>query len=160
MPNVHQVLGLHRHVVKLVEFGEVSYVVKELPEHLALREYRLLREIAEMDLPTAEMVAVVTGRPGTEAQQPGEGMVITRHLDYSLPYRSLLMGRGLEIPYLGDRLLDALVVLLVRIHLAGFFWGDCSLSNTLFRRDAGALQAYIIDVETAEQHDVLTARPA
>src|SRR5215207_480006 len=62
------------------------------------------------------------------------------------------MGRGLKIPYLGDRLLDALVVLLARIHLAGFFWGDCSLSNTLFRRDAGALQAYIIDVETAERH--------
>jgi hypothetical protein len=66
------------------------------------------------------------------------------------------MGRGLEIPYLGDRLLDAMVVLLVRIHLAGFFWGDCSLSNILFRRDAGALQAYIIDLETAEQHDILT----
>jgi hypothetical protein len=96
------------------------------------------------------MVAVVTERPS------GEGMIVTRHLDYSLPYRSLLMGRGLEIPYLGDRLLDALVVLLVRIHLAGFFWGDCSLSNTLFRRDAGALQAYIIDVETAEWHDELT----
>ena len=83
-------------------------------------------------------------------------MIVTRHLDYSVPYRSLLMGRGLEIPYLGDRLLDALVALLVRIHLEGFFWGDCSLSNTLFRRDAGALQAYIIDVETAEHHQMLT----
>jgi hypothetical protein len=96
------------------------------------------------------MVAVVTER------EDADGMIVTRHLDYSLPYRSLLMGRGLKIPYLGDRMLDALVVLLVRIHLAGFYWGDCSLSNTLFRRDAGALQAYIIDVETAEQHDVLT----
>jgi hypothetical protein len=150
MPNVHRVIGLHRHVVKLVEFGGVSYVVKELPDDLAEREYRLLRAIADCGLPTAEMVAVVTERPS------GEGMIVTRHLDYSLPYRSLLMGRGLEIPYLGDRLLDALVVLLVRIHLAGFFWGDCSLSNTLFRRDAGALQAYIIDVETAEWHDELT----
>ena len=27
--------------------------------------------------------------------------------------------------------------LLIRLHVAGFFWGDCSLSNTLFRRDAG-----------------------
>jgi hypothetical protein len=96
------------------------------------------------------MVAVVTQRSG------GEGLVITRHIDYALPYRTLLMGRGLRIPYLGDRLLDALVVLLARIHLAGFYWGDCSLSNTLFRRDAGALQAYIIDVETAEHHAELT----
>jgi tRNA A-37 threonylcarbamoyl transferase component Bud32 len=150
MPNIHRVLGLHRHVVKLVEFEGVSYVVKELPDELARREYRLLREIAEEGLPTVEMVAVVTDR------DDADGMIVTRHLDYSLPYRSLLMGRGLEIPYLGDRVLDALVVLLVRIHLAGFFWGDCSLSNTLFRRDAGALQAYIIDVETAERHGTLT----
>jgi hypothetical protein len=150
-PHAHDVLGLHRHVVKLVEVGGTSYVVKELPDHLALREYRLLREIDEGDLPTVEVVAVVT-----ERDDRGEGILVTRHLDYSLPYRSLLMGRGLKIPYLGDRVLDALVVLLVRIHLAGFFWGDCSLSNTLFRRDAGALQAYIIDVETAERHDALT----
>ena len=150
MPNVHKVLGLHRHVVKLIEFEHVSYVVKELPDELALREYRLLRALSEEGLPTAEVVAAVTDRPS------GEGLIITRHLDYSLPYRTLLMGRGLEIPYLGERLLDALVVLLVRIHLAGFFWGDCSLSNTLFRRDAGALMAYIIDMETAERHDKLT----
>ena len=83
-------------------------------------------------------------------------MLITRHLDYSLPYRTLLSGRGLSIPYLGDRLLDSLVGLLVRLHLAGFFWGDCSLSNALFRRDAGALQAYIIDVETSERYESLT----
>lgn len=150
MPNVHKVLGLHRHVVQLVEFHDISYVVKELPDHLAQREYRLLRAIDEVGLPTVEMVAVITGRVDQD------GMIITRHLDYSLPYRSLLMGRGLDIPYLGDRLLDALVVLLVRIHLAGFFWGDCSLSNTLFRRDAGALRAYIIDVETAEHHAQLS----
>ena len=150
LPNVHRVIGLHRHVVKLVELSGITYVVKELPDHLADREYRLLRMIAESGLPTAEMVAVVTDRVG------GEGLVVTRHIDYALPYRSLLMGRGLKIPYLGDRLLDALVVLLARIHLGGFFWGDCSLSNTLFRRDAGALQAYIIDVETAEHHEELT----
>jgi tRNA A-37 threonylcarbamoyl transferase component Bud32 len=150
MDNVQRVLGLHRHVVKLLEYEHISYVVKELPDDLALREYRLLRELSEDGLPTAEVVAAVTGRPS------GEGLIITRHLDYSLPYRSLLMGRGLKIPYLGERLLDALVVLLVRIHLGGFFWGDCSLSNTLFRRDAGALQAYIIDMETAERHDLLT----
>lgn len=156
MANVHDVIGLHRHVVKLVEYDAISYVVKELPEHLAMREYRLLREIADAGLPTAEMVAVITDRTDPDGRPSREGMIVTRHLDYSLPYRSLLMGRGLEIPYLGDRVLDALVVLLVRIHLAGFFWGDCSLSNTLFRRDAGALQAYIIDVETAEHHERLT----
>ena len=68
-----------------------------------------------------------------------DGLLITRNIDYSVPYRVLLSGRGLHIPYLGERLLDALAGLLVRLHLAGFYWGDCSLSNTLFRRDAGAL---------------------
>ena len=47
LPHMHGVLGLHRHVVRLVELGEerhrMSYVVKELPDHLARREYRLLR---------------------------------------------------------------------------------------------------------------------
>jgi hypothetical protein len=53
------------------------------------------------------------------------------------------------------RLLDALAVLLVRMHLTGFFWGDCSLSNTLFRRDAGAFAAYLVDAETGEWHHPL-----
>jgi hypothetical protein len=153
--SVHGVLGLHRHVVRLVELGEgndtTSYVVKELPDHLVQREYRLLRGLAEDRIPTVDVVAAVTQRTGGR-----DGLLITRHLDYSLPYRSLLSGRGLTIPYLGERLLDGMVGLLVRLHLVGFFWGDCSLSNTLFRRDAGALMAYIIDVETSERHDDLT----
>jgi tRNA A-37 threonylcarbamoyl transferase component Bud32 len=151
IPGLQRVAGLHRHVVRLVEVRHTSYVVKELPDPLAEREWRLLRELAEAGLPTAEVVGVVTGR-GDDA----DGLLITRHLDYSLPYRNLLSGRGLRIPYLGDRLLDALAGLLVRLHLAGFFWGDCSLSNTLYRRDAGALSAYIIDVETGERHQELS----
>jgi hypothetical protein len=55
-----------------------------------------------------------------------------------------------------DGLLDALVELLVRLHLSGFFWGDCSLSNTLFVYDAGTLEAYLVDAETSEQHPALT----
>lgn len=148
---LHEVTGLHRHVVRLVECGDITYVVKELPDNLAEREWRLLRELADAGLPTAEVVGVVTERIGEL-----DGILITRNIDYSLPYRVLLSGRGLQIPYLGDRLLDALAGLLVRLHLAGFFWGDCSLSNTLFRRDAGALSAYIIDVETGESHPTLS----
>ena len=155
LPHLHGVLGLHRHVVRLVELGDeqerTSYVVKELPDHLARREYRLLRSLFEDRLPTVVVVAVVTERTGGR-----DGLLITRHLDYSLPYRTLLSGRGLAIPYLGDRLLDALVGLLVRLHLAGFYWGDCSLSNTLFRRDAGELSAYIIDTETSERYPQLS----
>jgi len=151
LPHMHGVLGLHRHVVRLIEFDDISYVIKELPDNLVEREYRLLRELAEDGLPTAEVVAALTEKP-----DGADGMLVTRHLDYSLPYRTLLSGRGLTIPYLGERVLDALVGLLVRLHLAGFYWGDCSLSNTLFRRDAGALSAYVIDVETGERFPALS----
>jgi Domain of unknown function (DUF4032)/Lipopolysaccharide kinase (Kdo/WaaP) family len=152
IPGLHSVMGLHRHEVRMVETADLSYVVKELPDALAEREWRLLRELIDAGLPTAEVVGVVTGR-----SDGADGLLITRHLDYSLPYRVVLSGRGLQIPYLGERVLDALAGLLVRLHLSGFYWGDCSLSNTLFRRDANALQAYIIDVETGERHDGLSA---
>jgi hypothetical protein len=137
IPGLHEVSGLHRHVVRLVESGDMTYVVKEIPDNLAEREWRLLRELADAGLPTADVIGVVTERDGGM-----DGLLITRNIDYSLPYRVLLSGRGLHIPYLGERLLDALAGLLVRLHLVGFYWGDCSLSNTLFRRDAGALSAH------------------
>jgi hypothetical protein len=153
---IRRVTGLHRHVVRMVEGRDTSYVVKELPDDLAEREWRLLRELADAGMPTVEVVGVVTGRRFEDGTAGADGLLITRHLDYSLPYRVLLSGRGLRIPYLGDRLLDSLAGLLVRLHLAGFYWGDCSLSNTLFRRDAGALSAYVIDMETGERHPSLT----
>jgi len=155
LPGMHGVLGLHRHVVRLIELDGTSYVLKELPDDLVQREYRLLRELDEDGLPTVEVVGGITGRLDGD-RHPIDGILITRHLDYSLPYRTLLTGRGLTIPYLGERVLDALVGLLVRLHLAGFYWGDCSLSNTLFRRDAGALSAYVIDMETGERYEALS----
>ena len=79
---------------ELVELGgRRRYVVKELPDDLAEREYRLLRELADDGLPTAEVVAVVTATP-----DGADGLLITRHIDYSLPYRMLLAGRGLHDP--------------------------------------------------------------
>ena len=145
--------GLHRHVVRFYEHGDITYVLKELPEALAYREYRLLRALIEAGIPAGQSLGVVSDRGG---EDPGEAVLITRHLDFALTYRVLLSGRGLRIPYLGERLLDSLVGLLARLHLNGFFWGDCSLSNTLFRRDAGALVAFVIDVETGELHPSLT----
>ena len=110
---LQRVMGLHRHQVRMVETDDVAYVVKELPDDLAEREWRLLRALSDAGLPTAEVVGVVTGRA-----DGADGLLITRHLDYSLPYRVLLSGRGLRIPSLGDRVLDALAGLLVRVHLA------------------------------------------
>ena len=81
-------------------------------------------------------------------------MLITDHLQFSLPYRSLF-SRGVRQDTV-NRLVDAMVVLLARLHLIGFLWGDVSLSNTLFRRDAGAFAAYLVDAETGELHEQLT----
>jgi Domain of unknown function (DUF4032)/Lipopolysaccharide kinase (Kdo/WaaP) family len=135
--------GIHRHVVRFVEYSGAIYALKELPPELARREYRLLRSLAADEMPVVEVVGVVTERPGEL-----DAVLITRHLDYSLPFRTLF-ARG-SLPNLRVRLLDAGAELLVRLHLGGFFWGDCSLSNTLFRRDAGALAAYLVDAETGE----------
>ena len=145
--------GVHRHVVLFVDYDGALYALKELPPRLAEREYRMLRRMADESLPAVEAV-------GTISRDGLEDVLVTRYLDYSLPYR-VLFSRGAREPHevrsLSDRLLDALVMLLVRLHLAGFSWGDCSLNNTLFRRDAGALAAYVVDVETGEWHPQLTA---
>ena len=148
--------GISRHVVRVVQYGPSLYVLKELPERLAFREYRLLRALVDRSVPAVEVVGVVTGRVADRdgPQEPLEAVLITEHLEYSLPYRRLFTGR--VIHGVGDRLLDALSQLLVRLHLTGFFWGDCSLSNALFRRDAGALTAYVVDVETGELHGQLS----
>ena len=46
--------------------------------------------------------------------------------------------------------------LLVDLHRAGVFWGDCSLANTLFRRDGDKIQAFLVDAETSEIHPALS----
>jgi tRNA A-37 threonylcarbamoyl transferase component Bud32 len=141
--------GIGRHVVRFVDYDGSLYALKELPPRLARREYRLLGALGELGLPAVEAVGVVSERGASE-----ESVLLTRYLDYSLPYRLVLTRAVLPAPL--DLLLDAFAELVVRLHLAGFFWGDCSLSNTLFRRDAGRLSAYLVDAETAELHEQLS----
>jgi hypothetical protein len=146
--------GISRHVVRFVEYDGVLYALKELPERLAAREYRLLRQLESRSMPVVQLVGIVVDRESNDGLERMDGILITRYLEFSLPYRTLFTGRG--VPDLRNRLLDSLAGLLVRLHLAGFFWGDCSLSNTLFRRDAGTLAAYVVDTETGELHPQLT----
>ncbi|CAN5818439.1 DUF4032 domain-containing protein [soil metagenome] len=146
--------GIHRHVVRFVSYEDRLYALKELPPRLAEREYRLLRQMAADNIPVVEVVGIVTDREDDETGASLEAVLITGHLEFSLPYRALFTGHG--VPDLRNRLLDALAGLLVRLHMNDYFWGDCSLSNTLFRRDAGALAAYLVDAETAEYHTDLS----
>lgn len=139
--------GISRHVVRIVRVGEHACAVKETQEPIARREYELLRELRRQDLPTVVPQAVVTGRTSPDGEALPSALV-TRHLRFSLPYRSLF-SHGLSADSLPS-IVDALVVLLVRLHLSGFFWGDVSLSNVLFRRSAGEFAAYLVDAETGE----------
>lgn len=145
--------GISRHVVRFVRLHDTVYAVKETGERVAEREYGLLRALERMDFPSVRAVAIVSDRAGDDGA-PLDPVLITRHLQFSLPYRALF-SRTLR-PETLDRLLDALAVLLVRAHLGGFFWGDCSLSNVLFRRDAGAFAAYLVDAETSALHPSLS----
>ncbi|MEV0326454.1 lipopolysaccharide kinase [Micromonospora echinospora] len=137
--------GISRHIVRFVRMGGYVYAVKETGERVAEREYDLLRALERIDFPAVEAVAIVADRHAPDGQ-PLDPVLITRHLQFSLPYRALF-SHTLR-PETLERLLDALAALIVRMHLTGFFWGDCSLSNTLFRRDAGAFAAYLVDAET------------
>jgi len=138
--------GLSRHPVVFVNYSGVLYVLKELPPGSAKKEYQALAQAQEDHLPAV----FPAGYAATFSAGEHCSVLITRYLENSLPYRLLFMRDGFE--RYRNNLLDAVAGLLVQLHLAGFFWGDCSLSNTLFRRDAGALRAYLVDAETAEIH--------
>jgi len=145
--------GISRHIVRFVRLDGVVYAIKEVELELAEREYRLLTDLNRRDVPAVEPVAVIADRFDDDGEELPAAL-ITRHLQYSLPYRALFSSTLRQET--ADRLLDALAVLLVQLHLTGFSWNDCSLSNTLFRRDAGAFAAYLVDAETGELHENLS----
>ena len=147
--------GISRHVVRFVYDDGVLYALKELSERLARREYRLLRALAELNIPAVEVVGIAVDlSEATMGQDDADAILVTKFLSYATTYRAVFSHPRGVAPT--DGLLDALVELLVRLHLSGFFWGDCSLSNTLFRHDAGKLEAYLVDAETSEQHPILS----
>ena len=113
--------GISRHVVRFAHLSGGIVAVKEIKAELARNEYHLLRQLRRLDLPCVEPLAVVTGRTGADGQ-PLDACLVTRHLQFSLPYR-LVFSQNLRADT-AVRLADALAVLLARLHLAGFFWGD------------------------------------
>lgn len=145
--------GLSRHLVRFAHLGGFVVAIKETSADLARREYDMLRTLRRMDVPCVEPLAVITNRTDDSGDEL-DSVLVTRHLKFSLPYRALY-SQALR-PETATRLVDALAVLLVRLHIAGFFWGDVSLSNTLFRRDAGAFAAYLVDAETGNVYDTLS----
>ena len=145
--------GISRHVVRFIGVGDEVLAAKEVNEDLALHEYRLLHDLGRLQTPAVEPVGVISARRDAEGQ-PLDPILLTKHLQFALPYRSLFTP-GVRNETV-SRLLDAMVVLLARLHLIGLMWGDVSLSNILFRRDAGEFAAYLVDAETGALHDKLT----
>lgn len=141
--------GISRHVVRFVEVDGLVYALKEIDERLARREYRLLGELEAMEMPAVSVLGICVERGDGQ-----DAILVTRFLDYSMSYRYVFSHGHTQQPT--DQLVDAMVELIARLHLAGLFWGDCSLSNTLFRPDAGSVAAYLVDAETAELHPALT----
>jgi hypothetical protein len=143
-------VGPSRHLVRFLVTDRRTYALKEEPLAVAMAEYDVLRHLETLGLPSVGAVGLA------EAPDRGSGILVTRYLDFSIQYRRLLMRFPLGPGAYRDRLLDAMASLLVDLHRAGVFWGDCSLANTLFRRDGDKIQAYLVDAETSEIHPQLS----
>jgi hypothetical protein len=150
-PSLTAQRGISRHVVRLVRATDAPdseiYAVKETVPEFAHREYEALRELGIRGAPSVAQIAVVDGR----STQDGVELpcaIVTRFLPFSQPYRVILSGEVSQHEI--TNMANALAYLLVRLHLLGFWWGDCSLSNALFRRDAEGFAAYLVDAETGE----------
>jgi hypothetical protein len=138
--------GISRHPVVFINFSGTLFALKELPPGIAKKEYSLLTQMQDQGIPGVRPV----GSGVLHRNDQEYSILFTQHLEASIPYRSLFIGNVASREL--DSLLDAISGLLVQLHTSGFYWGDCSLSNILFRRDVGALQAYLVDAETAEYH--------
>jgi len=151
-PMLAEKRGISRHIVRLVRSTDDPdsevYAVKETVSEFANREYKILRELTQLDSPSVQSIAVIEGRTNKEGEELPCALV-TRFLPYSLPYRVVLSDKTVTAEDV-TLMANALALLLVRLHLLGFWWGDCSLSNTLFRRDAEGFAAYLVDAETGE----------
>lgn len=144
--------GIHRHEVRFVAYEDI-YAIKELPRRLARHEYEILRSLETRVTPVATPVGLVE-RAWVDRHEEWASALITRYVPHTFPYRHLVSGA--DFGARRNQMLDAVALLLVELHLAGLFWGDCSLSNLLYRYDAGAIEAVMIDAETSELHDELT----
>jgi tRNA A-37 threonylcarbamoyl transferase component Bud32 len=143
-------VGPSRHLVKFVDCDGQLWALKDLPPRIAVREYDVLRQLEEMELPAV--------RPAGVVLQPEHdtAILVTRYLQGSWQYRRLFMRLPPDQPRHRARLLDAMASLMVELHRHGVFWGDCSLANTLFSRDGQVLQAALVDAETSAVHPRLS----
>ncbi len=147
LPNILELpKGISRHPVIFLEYRPQIYVIKELPVEPARRDYSVLRTLEDAEAPAVRPVGLIEYR----VDDPGEehsSALITLYERFSFSYRELIAGGGFGPRR--NQMLDAFAGLLVRLHLAGCFWGDCSLNNVLYRYDGDAIQTLLVDAETS-----------
>ncbi len=136
--------------MRFIVANEKTYALKEEPLEVAQREFEVLRHLEGMGLPAVLAVGLAA------APERDSAVLMTEYLAYSIQYRRLMMRFPLGPGPYRSRLLDAMAWLLVDLHRAGVFWGDCSLANTLFRRDGDKIQAFLVDAETSDIHPTLS----
>ena len=85
----------------LAFFRDVLGLHVETTEEIALREYELLRDLQRLDQPAVVPRGVVTGRVDA-AGEPLPAALLTEHLHYSLPYRTVFQHglRAEQVPAL------------------------------------------------------------
>lgn len=145
--------GISRHEVRFLRYAQGIYAVKELPARPARNDYRVLKALEDFQAPSVTPVGLVEAR-SDDPHDERFAALITRYVDFSFSYRELVQGAGF-----GSRrrqMLAAFAGLLVELHLAGCYWGDCSLSNVLYRYDAMAIEAIMVDAETSAIYESLS----
>jgi len=143
-------VGPSRHLVRFLVTEGGLLALKEEPLSIAEREYSVLRRLEDAAMPSVVAIGVAADPTRDTA------ILVTRFLPASLQYRRLLARFPPGPSAMRDRLLDAMAGLLVDLHRGGVYWGDCSLANTLFRRDGDKIQAYLVDAETSEVYPSLS----
>ncbi|HUQ44982.1 MAG TPA: DUF4032 domain-containing protein [Candidatus Limnocylindria bacterium] len=143
-------VGPSRHLVRFLVVDGRLIALKEEPTDVAEREYAALGHLERVGLPAVTPIGIA------HQPEPGTAILVTDYLEHSLQFRRLLSRFPLGPGAYRDKLLDAMAWLLVDLHRGGVFWGDCSLANTLFRRDGDRIQAFLVDAETAEVHPSLS----
>ena len=146
--------GVHRHPVVFVAYEDTVYAIKELPQRYARVEFDVLLELEEHTHRSAQAAGLVE-RVWLDPHDEQSAAVITTYVRHAFPYRDLIAGTGFGPRR--EQMVDALAGLLVELHLAGCYWGDCSLSNVLCRYDANAIEAIMIDAETSALHAELSS---
>jgi tRNA A-37 threonylcarbamoyl transferase component Bud32 len=143
-------VGPSRHLVRFLVVDDLLIALKEEPRLVAEREYAVLNHLERVGLPAVTPIGIAEGAESDNA------ILVTEYLAHSMQFRRLLARLPIGSGGYRERLLDAMAWLLVDLHRGGVFWGDCSLANTLFRRDGDRIQAFLVDAETSEVHPALS----